>query len=137
MIADSAYSVQQVDLLAFADGTPHVVSFNYTRPAGTPAGDSFVIDDVNLASFCPPPTSIVSGLVLTPAGLPLRNATVVAMDSQGIRRTARTGSFGAYSIQVPRGASYVINVNSKRYRFAARNLFLIQDRPNLDFTGLE
>lgn len=136
-IADATFSVQHVDLSAFTDNAPHLLSFNYNRPVGVPAGDTFVIDDVSLASFCPRPTSIISGRVLTPAGNALRNATVVLTDSQGIRSTSITSSFGTYSFQVPRGEQYVISVSSKRYRFAARNVFLFQDISSMDFTGLE
>lgn len=80
----------------------------------------------------------ISGRVVTPEGLGLRNAIVGLTDSQGVRQTATTSSFGFYTFNGIRpGEDYVAGVSSKRYRFAARTLSVSGDLSNIDFTGLE
>lgn len=80
----------------------------------------------------------VSGRVTTPTGLNLRNAVVSLTNSQGIRRTATTSSFGVYNFSgVSAGEMYTIAVSSKRYRFAAQQLTVNGDLTDVDFTGLE
>ena len=80
----------------------------------------------------------VSGRVTTPTGLGLRNAVVSIIDSQGVRRTATTSSFGLYSFNgVASGGMYTLTVSSKRYRFAAKQLTVNADLSNVDFVGLE
>ena len=84
------------------------------------------------------PLATVSGRVLTPAGLGLRNATVSLTDSQGVRRTAVTTSFGFYSFDnVRTGASYTIAVSSKRFRFAPQTVPVNGNLTLADFVGLE
>jgi hypothetical protein len=83
-------------------------------------------------------TATISGRVTTPSGLGLRNAVVALTDSQGVRRTATTSSFGNYSfVNVRPGENYVIGVSSKRYRFAARSMLINDSLTNVDFVGLE
>lgn len=83
-------------------------------------------------------SATVSGRVTTPAGLGLRNAIVTLTDSQNVRYTATTSSFGLYSFTgVQLGDTYVIGVSSKRYRFAAQTRLVNDDLSNVDFTGLE
>ena len=66
-----------------------------------------------VTALAPPIT--VSGRVLTPDGRGLRNAVVSLIDSQGVRRTATTSSFGLYSFGgVRAGEIYTITVSSKR-----------------------
>jgi hypothetical protein len=80
----------------------------------------------------------VSGRVLTPSGLGLRNAIVSITDSNGNRRTATTSSFGFYQFEdVELGGTYVIGVSSKRYRFTARLLQVFEALADVDFVGLE
>lgn len=80
----------------------------------------------------------ISGRVLTPTGLGLRNALVTLTDSGGVRRTSTTSSFGLYSFSDLRpGESYTVGINSKRYRFAPRTLVMSTDLTNIDFVGLE
>jgi len=80
----------------------------------------------------------VSGRVTTPTGLGLRNAVVALTDSQGVRRTATTSSFGNYTFEnVRSGENYIIGVSSKRYRFAARTMLVNGSLSNVDFIGLE
>ena len=83
-------------------------------------------------------TVTVSGRVLTPSGQGIRNAVVSLIDSQGVRRTATTSSFGNFIFEnVGTGETYVIAVSSKRYRFASRNLTVNDSLTNVDFMGLE
>ena len=83
-------------------------------------------------------TTSVSGRVLTPAGVGIRNVTVFLTDSQGIRRTATTSSFGYYAFAtVVVGEPVTITVASKRYRFAPRQLFVSGELTNIDLLGLE
>jgi len=136
-VADSEYSQIVVDLSAFADGVPRVLSFNYNRPAGTTGSDIFLLDDVTLATSCGFSVT-VSGKVTTPLGLPLRNAVVSLIDSQNVRRTAITSSFGLYSFDnVNAGETHIMSVASKRYRFAPKVLSFNASAGNVDFIGLE
>jgi len=81
----------------------------------------------------------ISGTVTTPDGRGLRNATVVLTDSAGVRRSAITSSFGAYTFNdVPSGgAVYNIAVNSRRYRFTMRQVTVNGNLSGIDFVGLE
>ena len=84
------------------------------------------------------PVATISGRVFTPTGLGLRNAVVSLTDSQGIRRTATTSSFGVYSFDnVAIDGTYIIGVSSKRFRFATRTLDVTGSMANVDFVGLE
>ena len=80
----------------------------------------------------------VSGRVTTAGGQALRNATVVITDSEGNRRTVTTGSFGIYTFDdVEAGQSYVVGVQAKRYRFAARVINVTDSLADVDFVGQE
>jgi hypothetical protein len=84
------------------------------------------------------PSFTIGGRVTTPAGLGLRNATVVLTDYRGVRQTATTSSFGTYSFPAVRGGeSYTISVNSRRYRFTPRVVVIQSNVADLDFVGLE
>ena len=84
------------------------------------------------------PSVRVSGRVTTPDGRGLRNATVSLTDSLGVRQTATTSSFGLFAFpNVSAGGTYVIGVNSKRYRFASRNMTVNSNLADVDFVGLE
>lgn len=80
----------------------------------------------------------VSGRVLTPSGLGLRNATVILTDAQGGRRTATTSSFGIYQFDnVATGQIYTLSVSSKRFRFGPIVQNVSNQLANLDLIGLE
>lgn len=82
--------------------------------------------------------AIVSGRVLTPTGIALRNARVTIIEAFGSTRTVTTSSFGFYQFaSVTPGVVYTFTVSSKRYRYVARNLQIVDDFANLDFIGLE
>lgn len=112
-----------------------------TRLTDNPAVDWDVSWGPSSATPTPTPTpsgTTISGRVTTPSGLGLRNAIVALTDSQGVRRTATTSTFGFFSFEnVLTGQTYVIGVSSKRYRFAARSLLVNGILTNVDFIGLE
>ncbi len=96
-----------------------------------------MVDDVTLATNCGNSIT-VSGKVSTPSGLSLRNAVVSLIDSQNVRRTATTSSFGLYSFNnVQAGETYIMSVASKRFRFASQILQFNASVSNMDFIGLE
>jgi len=136
--AEAGYTQINVDLSAFASGVPRLLSFNYNRPAGAADSDNFMVDDVALATTCASPFVNISGRVFTPSGQALRNAVVSLIDSQNVRRTATTSSFGIYSFgNVRIGETYVLNVASKRFRFAPQILQFTTSVTNVDLIGLE
>ena len=80
----------------------------------------------------------ITGRVMTPDGRGLRNAIVSMTDSQGVTRTATTSSFGYYRFEdVEVGATYVVAVQSRRFRFAPRIVQVFDALTDVDFTGLE
>lgn len=80
----------------------------------------------------------ISGRVTSPSGLGLRNAVVSLNDSNGVRRTATTSSFGVYQFDgVSSGQTVTLSVASKRYRFAPLILPISGSLSNVDFVGLE
>jgi hypothetical protein len=82
-------------------------------------------------------TSSVRGRVLTPTGRGLMNAFVILTNTNtGEVRYARTTTLGYFNIQdLPTGDLYVINVNSKRYRFNSQSFTLNEDLDGLVLTG--
>jgi CSLREA domain-containing protein len=82
-------------------------------------------------------TSSVRGRVLTPTGRGLMNAFVILTDTNtGEIRYARTTTLGYFNIQdLPTGNLYIINVNSKRYRFSSQSFTLNEDLDGLVLTG--
>ena len=92
-----------------------------------------------MALWCsdwPPPGVEVSGRVLTADGRGLRNAIVSLTDLNGIRQTATTSSFGYYRFEdVEAGKTYVLAVESKRFRFASRLLNVVDTLTDIDLWG--
>ncbi|MFT3746593.1 MAG: carboxypeptidase regulatory-like domain-containing protein [Pyrinomonadaceae bacterium] len=115
--------------------------------AGTGTDPGWRIDDVSLvgagfvSSFACAvniPTVSISGRVLTPSGLALRNAVVTLTDDQSIQRRITTSSFGIFSFdQIQVGRTYTISVASKRYRYTPQILQISGNVSNLDLIGLE
>ncbi|MBV9242369.1 MAG: carboxypeptidase regulatory-like domain-containing protein [Acidobacteria bacterium] len=67
------------------------------------------------------PEVSLSGHVTTPDGIGLRNATVVITDADGVSRSVVTSSFGTFSFEgLTSGLTYIITVESRRYRFAPK-----------------
>lgn len=80
----------------------------------------------------------VSGRVTTPGGQSLRNVVVSIIDSNNVRRTATTSSFGLFSFaDVATGREYTLVAASKRYRFTPQMVTVVGNIANLDFVGLE
>ena len=69
-------------------------------------------------------------------GRGLRNAIVVIKDSQGVMRTAVTGSFGTYHFDdVTVGQNYIISVRSKRFRFIPQVITVTDQLTDVDFVA--
>lgn len=79
----------------------------------------------------------VSGRVTTPDGRGLRNAEVVITDSRGNLRTVTTSAFGHYSFTDIEPGTYVVSVNSRRYRFGMRVLEVADNLTDVDFVAQE
>jgi len=79
----------------------------------------------------------ISGRVTTSNGRGLGNATVLFTDSLGVRRTARTSTFGYYSFNNIPGDTYDIAISSKRYQFEPQTVLVNENLSGLDFVALE
>jgi len=78
----------------------------------------------------------ISGRVLTPNGLGIRNATVLLSLENGTRYRVLTNAFGSYTFQdIPSNTNCVINASARRYVFEQRPLALFQDLSDIDFVG--
>ena len=101
-------------------------------------GDTIGANSFQGSAYVFTSSATVSGRVLTPDGRNLRNAIVSLIDSQGVRRTATSSSFGVYSFaDVRTGDTYTLTVSSKRYRFTPLIMPINDNVANLDFVGLE
>jgi hypothetical protein len=144
--ADFTVTAQPNSPVAAGGSTTFTVVFDPAAVGLSSATVSIANDDLDEnpynfsiqgAGSAPSPPATITGRVTTPSGLGLRNAIVALTDSQGVRRTATTSSFGIYSFaDVATGQTYVIGVSSKRYRFAARSE-LVNGDMTVDFVGLE
>ncbi|MEJ7624907.1 MAG: PQQ-dependent sugar dehydrogenase [Pyrinomonadaceae bacterium] len=80
----------------------------------------------------------VAGVVTTPDGRGLVNASVYIRDTAGQVRRVTTSSFGFYSFDnVSVGQTYTVGVMSRRYRFAARSVTVSDSLGDVNFVGLE
>jgi len=81
----------------------------------------------------------IAGRVTTPSGNVLRNVVVSLIDTQGVRVTATTGSFGRFTFaDVATGQTYILGVSTKRYRFAPQTLQNVIGSLDVgDLVGLE
>jgi hypothetical protein len=78
----------------------------------------------------------VSGRVLTSDGRGLVNARVTIADSNGAVRTVITSPFGYYRFDdVQSGGTYVMEVVSKRFKFASRVVSVTDNLADVDFTA--
>lgn len=79
----------------------------------------------------------VSGRVLTPAGRGLPNAFVHLTNQSGVRRTARTNTFGYYRFDdVAVGQTYILAAASKEYIFMPQIVSVSQDIADVNFIGI-
>ncbi len=95
---------------------------------------TWVNGSINIQAAAPPVT--VSGRVTVPGGAGLRNAIVTLTDTNNVRRTATTSTFGYYTFtNVPSGPTYTAAVASRRYQFTPITQAITADLLNLDFAG--
>ena len=87
--------------------------------------------------FAPTAASVsISGRILTPEGIGLKNAQVLLTDFQGNARTALSGAFGYFSFpEVEAGQTYILTVVSKRYQFAPRALTVAEEITELNLVA--
>jgi len=128
----------------FVNNIPTLYTINLATGAATSLGaigdGTLEIDGLSVVINLGPTAAgvEVSGRVSTPDGRGLRNARVVITDSEGVTRTVTTNSFGFYTINdVEAGESYIIGVNSNRYRFASRVVEVSDSLSDVDFVGQE
>jgi hypothetical protein len=123
-----------------ADGFYTITPFNgvnnFSPSSAIVAALTSDAGEINFQTFVPTAASVsISGRVLTPDGRGLRNARVVLTDSNGLERTVATSSFGSYlfeSIEI--GRTYVLNVESKKYRFQPQVLVVNEELTELNLT---
>lgn len=96
---------------------------------------------IQVSTNVPTPGSVnvqIGGMVTSPTGIALRNLVVNLIDSQGVKRTATTSSFGTYMFEnVEPGSGYTLTASSKRYRFAPQILNVNGSVTNINLVGLE
>src|SRR5205807_8136536 len=84
------------------------------------------------------PGLTLSGHVSTPEGAGLRNAMVTITDADGGTRSTVTSSFGSFSFDgLESGKTYILSVQSKRYRFAPQLVQFFENIAEIDLTGIE
>ena len=100
---------------------------------------AFTTENGNVNVLAPTAAGVeISGRVTTPDGRGPANVTVSTTDASGVVKAARTSSFGYYSFEgVEAGSSVVLNVESRRYRFAPRIVQVIDTLTDVDFQGQE
>lgn len=86
-----------------------------------------------------PPTSAnvsIGGRVLVDKGNGLRNAVVTLTDSNGVTRTARTGTFGYYRFDdIAAGQTVIVTVISKRFTFTPQVVNITDNLNELNFAA--
>ncbi len=113
------------------------VASNSANSDGDTGGDYIYTATKSSNQVSASPVSI-SGKVTTPSGQALRNTKVILTDSAGSSSVSTTSSFGIFSFtNIPSAATYVVGVQSKRYRFAPKTLTPAGNLTNIDFIGLE
>ena len=82
--------------------------------------------------------SVLYGRVVGPDARGLKNAVVALTDSQDVRLSAVTNSFGFFSLgNVTTNGNFILTVTSKRYRFNTRSVYVDRDMTLPDFVGVE
>ncbi len=145
-LSDNGGSVRSCLLL---DGSPAIDGVGGNFPSLDQRGfmrpvdgdnDGTVAADIGAiemgASEAAEPTTVL-GQVLSPDGRGLRGALVMIRDSMNVVRTVTTSSLGYYVFDGAGPGQIQVSVSSKRYRFAARTIFVNGDPTNIDFVGLE
>ncbi|MFT3745907.1 MAG: carboxypeptidase-like regulatory domain-containing protein [Pyrinomonadaceae bacterium] len=114
------------------EARPRVVNARLLAIEGT-VSIPITLTQAGAASF--PKT--ISGRVVSPTGMPLRNVVVTLTDDVGNKRYATTSSFGLYSFDAMTGYYYLLSAASKRYRFSTQGVFLQTDTGPTDMQALE
>jgi hypothetical protein len=132
--ASDSDAVYQVDPPGSPAGAFPVVGLT----TGTPGMNNHTFD-IGFSPIAPTAAhASVSGRVVSPNGLGLRNVQVSMLFADGTVRTAFTGSFGYYIFdEVPAGRTVILSVNSRRYNFPAptRTVFVNEDIADVDFVA--
>ncbi len=113
---------------------------NGTNELSTVTDNLAVAGNRNPTSFravVPTAASVaISGKVMDSRGRGVSGATVIATDSDGTARTARTNAFGYYRLdQLPAGGTYIFTVRSRNYQFEPQVVNLNSDLNDFDFTA--
>ena len=78
----------------------------------------------------------VGGRVTDEGGNPVSNAQISLAGGDGATRLARSNAFGYYRFDdVPAGATYVLDVSSKRYAFQSQAVTPFEDVSEVNFTA--
>lgn len=81
------------------------------------------IVDIGAVEVAVAASATVSGQVLSSGGTPIRNVFVTISNVSGVVATARTNSFGNFTLNnVPQGTGYTLNVVAKQYTFTPQNI---------------
>lgn len=106
--------------LSCAAGNPPVAVTADQRGVARPANALVDIGAVEVASAA---FATISGQVVSPAGIPIRNAIVTIGNAGGIVDAARTNSFGFFKLgNIPTGQVYALGATAKQYVFAPQNI---------------
>ncbi|MCY7345041.1 MAG: carboxypeptidase regulatory-like domain-containing protein, partial [Pyrinomonadaceae bacterium] len=137
----------------FAPSAPQVAGYTLTG-LNLPSGQNILIrargfyrtgyqngsettEDKVQTAFLLAPTAAniaIGGRVFAGKGRGLSNAFVVLTDMNGASRTAATNSFGYYRFdEVAAGETYILNVRSKRFRFAPQVVSVTEELTELNF----
>lgn len=130
--------------IPFGTGLPRVAVFDIAMTAGTVATRQVKIATHGRGFWQAPalaPTAAevsISGRVVKQDGTGISGAIVSITDAQGNTRSVRTGTFGYYRIEnVEVGATYTIQVISKRYQFNPQIVNVEDQIQDLDFVALD
>ena len=95
-------------------------------------------DRFAIARFLLAPDGSISGRVITPSGVGLRNALVTLIDTSGNKRTVTTSTLGFYSFTgISMGQTVTITAMSRRYRFEPVTRTMNENLSEVDLVGLE
>lgn len=88
-------------------------------------------------TFAPTAASVsISGRILTPSGVGLRNAVVYLTTQQGEVLTTRTSTFGYYRFdEIAVGQIIIITILSKHYQFATQVINVTEEMNDLNFVA--
>lgn len=138
-VPGSTYSLADITCVERGGGFPSVNNSTVNLATGTA---SIIVDEqefvtctfLNSQLIPSAGNSSISGRVMSANGNGIRNATVVATDSDGTVHTALTSAFGYYAVpDLPTGRGYVVSVKSKLGAFTPRFVSLDDAVSGVDF----